>query len=164
MSEAAQTESVSVESSVANASEMLAECIELNERLKETKRILEGIEEKLTASKERVKNLFVDMGVKSMKSGKSNVYLSKQIWAGINTEVHKDQLADALIKSNMEDYITCNSQKLSSYVREIALEHSEFYNSDGDMIATPEEIIAVLPEPFNEMIRVSEKIDIRIRK
>jgi hypothetical protein len=157
-------ESVAAEPSVANASILLAECIELNDKLKAAKKVVDDIDEKLSLVKERVKDLFIEMGVKSMKSGKQNVYLSKQIWAGIAVETPKDELANALVSADMQDYITCNSQKLSSYVREIALEHPEFYNSDGDMIASTEEIVAVLPEPFNNMIKVSEKIDIRIRK
>jgi len=64
----------------------------------------------------------------------------------------------------MEDYISFGTQKLSSYVREIIDDHPEFKNSNGEIIATPEEIAAVLPDPFNKMFKVTEKVDIRVRK
>lgn len=147
-----------------NANVLLAECIELNDLLKDAKGIVEELEEKLAVVKERVKDLFIEMGVKSIKVGKNNVYLQKQLWAGILPETPKDQLADALLTAKMEEYISCNSQKLSSYVREITQNHPEFYDSDGTLVASSEQIAAVLPEPFNTMVRVTEKVDIRIRK
>jgi hypothetical protein len=150
--------------SVEGASALLAECIRLDLEKKAAKKIFEDIDAQLVVIKEKVKDLFIEMGVSSMKSGKRNVYIQKQIWAGIETDIDKDKLADALISADMGDYITCNSQKLSSYVREIIQTHPEFLNSDGDVIASPEEIVAALPEPFNTMFKVSEKIDIRIRK
>ena len=123
-----------------------------------------GIEERLNQVKERVKELFADLGVSSIKAEGRNVYLSKQIWAGISPDVERDALAGALIDAGMKDYITCNSTKLSSFVREIVQEHPEFLNSNGEIIASPEEIAAVLPGSLAQMVRVSEKIDIRIRK
>jgi len=142
---------------------MLAECIELDKQKKQIKKDLDGIEEKLGAVKERIKDAYIEMGVSSMKSGKKNVYLFKQLWAGVDADIPREQLAEALIGMAMEDFIACNTQKLSSYVREFAKDHPEFLNSDGEIVADPEEIIAALPEPLNKMIRVSEKIDIRIR-
>jgi hypothetical protein len=150
--------------SVEDASTVLAECIRLDTEKKAAKKVLDDIEERLANIKERVKDLFISMGVKSIKSGGRNVYLSKQIWAGINADVEKDALANVLIEADMKDYITCNSTKLSSYVREIVQEHPEFLNSDGDIIASPEEIAAALPGALAQMVRVSEKIDIRIKK
>lgn len=150
--------------SVEDVSSVLAECIRLDTEKKAAKKVLDDIEERLANIKERVKDLFIGMGVKSIKSGGRNVYLSKQIWAGINADVEKDALANVLIEADMKDYITCNSTKLSSYVREIVQEHPEFLNSDGDIIASPEEIAAALPGALAQMVRVSEKIDIRIKK
>lgn len=157
-------DSVAAEPSVANATALLADCIALDTEKKAAKKVLDDIEDRLAIAKEKVKDLFISMGVKSMKSNGKNVYISKTIWAGINGETERNQLADALIKANMEDYITCNTTKLSSYVREIIQEHPEFFDKEGEVVADPEKIAAVLPEPFNTMIRVSEKIDIRVRK
>lgn len=152
----------SAENTAANL--LLTQCIEVNDQLKEAKKVVEDLEEKMAALKEQVKTLFIEIGVKSLKIGKVNVYLSKQLWAGIVPEVSKEKLADALLAAKMEDYISCNAQKLSSYVREISQEHPEFFSKDGTLIATTDQIAAVLPEPFNEMVRVTEKVDIRIRK
>ena len=155
---------VAAGSTVMDASALLAECIRLDTEKKVTNKILDGIEEQLKECKERVKNLFIEMGVSSMKSGKKNVYIKKQIWGGIAEDVERDKLAEALIAADMDGYITCNATKLSSYVREIVQQHSEFMNADGDVTASPEEIAAALPEPFNTMFKVTEKIDIGIRK
>lgn len=148
---------------ISNASALLAECIRLDAEKKQAKKELDRIEDELTLVKERIKDLFVEMGVSSMKSGKKNVYISKQIWAGVNEDVDKKQLADILASMDMADFITIGTQKLSGYVRERTTEHPEFYNENGDIIASPEEIVAALPEPFNTMLRVSERVDIRIR-
>ena len=150
--------------SVGGTKELLAEVIRLDAEKKAAKKVLDGIEERLNQVKESVKELFADLGVSSIKAEGHNVYLSKQIWAGISPDVERDALAGALIDSGMKDYITCNSTKLSSFVREIVQEHPEFLNSNGEIIASPEEIAAVLPGSLAQMVRVSEKIDIRIRK
>lgn len=149
---------------VASAASILEQCVQLDAEKKSLKKQLDGIEERLAQAKERAKDLFISMGVKSMKYGKSNVYIAKTIWTGVDAGVNKDRLAQALVDAGMEDYITCNSSKLSSYVREIVREHPELCDSDGNITASPDEIIAVLPAPFNQMFRVSEKVDIHVRK
>ena len=98
-----------------------------------------------------------------MRSGKKNVYIAKQLWAGVEGEIDKEELADALITMDMADFISCNTQKLSGYIREFAKDHSEFLNSEGEIVAAPEDIVAALPGPLNKMIKISEKVDIRIR-
>lgn len=148
---------------VSNASALLAECIRLDALKKAAKKELEQIEDELFIVKEQIKDLFAEMGVSSMRSGKKNLYLSKQIWAGINENVDKKQIADILASMDMADFITIGTQKLSGYVRERITEHPEFYNENGEITASPEDILAALPEPFNTMLRVSEKIDIRVR-
>lgn len=152
------------EKPLSEAVAVLNDVIRLSKEKKAAKKVLDDIEEKYTAAKEKVKDLFINMGVKSMRCGDRNVYISKTIFAGINEGVERDKLASALIALSMDDYITCNAQKLSSYVREIIQQHPDFMDSEGNVIATPDEIAAVLPEPFNKMIRVSEKMDIGVRK
>lgn len=153
-----------VPSTTGNARDLLAECIRLDQEKREAKATLDVIEEQLKDIKEKVKDLFIEMGVKSMKADRKTVYISKEFWAGIGPDVEKDALADALVEADMADYITCNSQKLSSYVRETAKSHPELVGPDGEITASPEEIIAILPEPFNTMFKVTERVDIRIRK
>lgn len=162
--EAAPDGTVATGSSTSTMSALLSLFVQLDAEKKATKKVLDEIEEKIGRAKEQIKDLYIEMGVKSIKSNGKNIYIAKQIWAGINSGTDKTALAQALIEADMQDYITCSAQKLSGYVREIIQEHPEFLDSNGDIIASPEEIAAVLPEPFNEMVRVTETVDIRIRK
>ena len=160
--EAAPIGSIAV-GSVQNASELLSSFIKLDAEKKAAKKILENIETQISEMKEKIKDLFMELGVNSIKSNGKNIHIAKQIWAGITEDTQKEKLASALIALDMDDYISCNTQKLSSYVREIIQEHPEFVDSNGEVIASPEEIVAVLPEPFNTMVKVTEKVDIRVR-
>lgn len=161
---AAPGETVAAGTSTGTMSALLSLFVQLDAEKKATKKVLETIEEKISKAKEQIKDLFVEMGVSSIKSNGKNIYIAKQIWAGINPEIDKSQLLEALVSANMQDFITCGTQKLSGYVREIIQEHPEFMDSDGNLIASPEEIAAALPESINSMVRVSETVDIRIRK
>lgn len=143
--------------------DMLATCIRLDSERKQAKKALEDIETEFDLVKERVKDAYIEMGVTSMRSGKKNVYLARQLWAGLDENVEKGNLADVLKEMNMADYISCNLMKLSSYVRELAKDNPDFVNLDGDIIAEAEDIVAALPEPLNRMVKVTEKIDIRVR-
>lgn len=162
--QAGSGETVAADTSTGTMSALLSLFVQLDAEKKATKKVLDEIEEKIGRAKEQIKDLFVEMGISSIKSNGKNIYIAKQIWAGINSGTEKTALAQALIGADMQDYITCSTQKLSSYVREIIQEHPEFLDSNGDIIASPEEIAAALPEPFNTMVRVSETVDIRIRK
>ena len=154
---------VATEKSAADVGALLAKCIQLDLDKKEAKKKFEDLDAQLDSVKEKIKDVYINMGVSSMKSGKKNVYISKQLWGGVEEGIDKKQLADVLADMNMADFITIGSQKLSSYIREQAKEHPEFLNSEGDITASPEEIIAALPEPLNTMFKATEKIDIRIR-
>ena len=157
-------ETVAADTSTGTMSALLSLFVQLDAEKKATKKVLETIEEKIATAKEQIKDLFAEMGVSSIKSNGKNIYIAKQVWAGIHSDIDKAKLAEALISANMQDFITCGTQKLSGYVREIIQEHPEFYDSNGDLIASPEEIAAVLPEAIGSMVRVSETVDIRIRK
>ena len=147
----------------ANVGTFLAEYIDLDKQKKDNKKAGEEIAYKIEVIKEKIKDVYIEMGVNSMKSGKKNIYLTKQIFAGLAEDAPKSKLAEALTEMDMDEFITCNSKKLTSYVKEICAEHPEFYNEDGDLIAESAQILAALPEPFNTMFKVSDKMDIRIR-
>jgi hypothetical protein len=149
---AAPGETVAAGTSTGTMSALLSLFVQLDAEKKATKKVLEEIEEKISKAKEQIKDLFVEMGVSSIKSNGKNIYIAKQIWAGINPEIDKSQLLEALVSANMQDFITCGTQKLSGYVREIIQEHPEFMDSDGNLIASPEEIAAALPESINSMV------------
>ena len=152
------------EGSLQHATRLLAQCVEFDARRKALKRELEELESELSKIKESVKDIFIEMGVTSMKALNKTVYIHRDIRAGILPETDRGALADALTASDMADYITCNASKLSAYVKEVARAHPECLDAEGNIVADPEVIVKFLPEPFNTMFRVSDTLDIRIRK
>lgn len=143
--------------------ELLAKVISLYDRKTALKKELEEAEAAYAEAKVLVQDLFIQMGVKQMKATKT-VYLAKQIWAGAAQNVTNLDVAHALEKLNLSDYVTFNHQSLSGYVREITKQHTEWFDRDGDLIADVDQIIKELPEPLNKLLKVTEKIDIRVRK
>jgi hypothetical protein len=148
------------------AKEILARCIELNKQKGEAQKKLDAVVDELKKVKEQVKDIFIEMGVKSMKFGKT-VYLSKQIWAGTGVDATNRDVTKALETLGLEEYITYNHQSMSAYVRELAkghaTDHPEWIGEDGELIADIDQIVSILPEPLNKLIKVTETIDIRIR-
>lgn len=147
---------------VTEATLKLTNLVRIDTALKAAKRRVEALQAELTSAKEEVKDLFVDMGVKQMKVGKT-VYLSRSVFAGIAENVTNLQVAKALEKLDLGGHVTFNHQSMSSYVREIAKDHEDWVNADGEITATPEQIVSALPEPLNRLLKVTDKIDIRVR-
>jgi predicted nucleic acid-binding Zn-ribbon protein len=150
--------------SIAALTALLTKCVNLDIEKKALAKDYDRIDEDLKRVKEQIAAAYMQMGVKSMKAANRNIYLSKEVWAGIAEGTSRAELSEALVAASMEDFITCNSKKLTSYLRESIADHKELFDDKGDLTASPEEVLAVLPEPFNKMFKVSEKIDIRIRK
>lgn len=146
--------------------EILAKCVRLSREKAEAQKKLDSIDSEYKAVKEQVKDIFIELGVKSMKVGKT-VYLARQIWAGTGENTNNREVTKALEKLGLEDYITYNHQSMSAYVRELVklslADHPEWIGEDGDTLATPEQIVAILPEPLNKLIKVTENIDIRVK-
>ena len=151
------------EQNVGAATRVLYRCVSLSEEESRLKKELETVQEELKAIKEQVKNLFIEMGVKSMKAGKT-IYLNRQYWAGTAEGATSHEVSKALERLDLAQYVTYNHQSLSAYVREQAKQCSELIGSEGEIIATPEQILAILPEPLNKLLKVSEVIDIRVKK
>lgn len=145
------------------ATAILARVVELNAQRKEAKDALSAIETIYDEAKEQAKEVFIAMGVKAMKALGKTVYIQKDIRASLRADADRIVLTEALIASDMANFITCNAQQASSYVKEIAREHPECLDTDGNITADPEMILSLLPEPFNQMFRVSETFDIRVR-
>lgn len=157
------SETVSVQNEIVkDPKDVLARCIELNRQKTEAKKILEAITAEFDKAKEQVKDLFIEMGVRSMKAGKT-VYLSKQIWAGNNEGVTNIEVTKALESLDLAGHVTYNHQSVSSYVREIVKEHVEWFDEDGGILVDPDILVQALPEPLNKLLKVTEKIDIKVR-
>lgn len=150
----------------AGQKEILANCVRLSKEVADAKKKLDLLTDELKTVKEQVKDIFIQMGVKSIKAGKT-IYLARQIWAGTGPDSTNREVTKALEQLGLEDYITYNHQSMSAYVRELMklsiIDHPEWIGEDGDVLATPEQIVAILPEPLNKLIKVTENIDIKVK-
>lgn len=143
--------------------DLLAKLVEKYDQKAKAQSVLDDLTAEVDLLKEQVKYLFVEMGVNQMKVGKT-VYLNRQIWAGTAENATNVEVVHALERLNLDSYVTYNHQSLSGYVREIAKQHKEWYDRDGHLLVDTDKIIAELPEPLNKLVKVTEKVDIKIKK
>jgi hypothetical protein len=141
--------------------ELLEKYLELDAEVKASDAKTTKLKEERDELKKLVFSLFEKMGVRSLKSGSKSIYLLRQIWAGPKDTPHEVVLALEAI--GLDNIVNFNSTSLASYVREIAREHG-MVNDDGNIIADEEAILAVLPPQLKNVLKISEKIDVRVRK
>lgn len=143
--------------------DLLAKLVAKIDAKAQAQKVLDGLNEEVDLLKEQVKELFMEMGVNQMKVGKT-VYLHKQIWAGTADNATKLDVVHALEKLNLSDFVSFNTQSVSGYVREITKQHPEWFDREGNLIVDADKIVVELPEPLNKLLKVTEKMDIRVRK
>lgn len=134
-----------------------------NKRMKLESEAKEAKEEE-DRLKELVKLGFEELGVSSMKYQGQTVYVHKQLWAGTGENATAFDVAQELHALNMQHMINFNTQSLSGYVRELAKDHPEFIDRYGTIVVEPEQILAVLPGRLPSLCKVTERVDLKIRK
>lgn len=144
--------------------EKLAALVEWDQTYKFHKAEMNRAKEVLDELKAACLIEFEQMGVDQMKTGGRTIYIAHQYWAGAAQDVSNALVAEELQRLGMQEHVSFNHQSLSAYVRELAREHPELVNARNEIIATPEEIVAVLPGKLSELCRVSDKIDLKVRK
>ena len=137
--------------------------IELDTLADKLKIELKAAELEITAIKEVLQKQFVEDGVSSLAVDKKLIYLSSQIWAGTAENATNLQVVDALKAIGREDAISYNTQSVSGYVREIAKGYEDWVNKNNQIIATPEQILAVLPGGLSTLLKITRKTDVRVR-
>lgn len=142
----------------------LAALIESSERHGKLKSELDREKELLDSLKEICKVGFETMGVSSMKSQGNTVFIARQFWAGTAEGLSASAVVDELKDLGLDEFVSYNHMSFSAYVRETAKQHPELVNAKGDLIATPEQIVAVLPGNLAHICKVTEKMDLKIRK
>lgn len=143
---------------------LLAEIVDLDTEKKSKNKRVDEINERLAVLKEQCRDLFIELGVDSLKAHGRTVYLAKQLWVGSADDVDKVAVVDELKVLGLSGHISFNTQSLSGYTRELAKDHEEFCNDRGEITASPEEILTILPGKLKNLLKVTEKIDIKIRK
>lgn len=142
----------------------LAALIESSERHSKLKSELDREKDLLDSLKEVCKVGFETMGVSSMKSQGKTVFIARQFWAGTAEGMSASVVVDELKALGLDEFVSYNHMSFSAYVRDTAKQNPELVNAKGDLIATPEQIVAVLPGNLANICKVTEKMDLKIRK
>jgi len=142
--------------------ETLAELVRLDNNRRVLEAELDETMKRIAEEKEKVASFFEKSGIGNISTEDRTIYLDRQIWAGVGTE-SKELFSKTLINIGMGNYLTANHQSLSGWVRDFAREHG-LADKNGKITASIEEILAALPEQVREVVKVTEKIDVRIRK
>lgn len=145
--------------------EKIADLIAADATIKKLKAELEEAQAERQIAVDALMPFFEESGVSSisMKGLGKLAYLYRQIWAGTADEVENQAVVDVLKKSGMAHMVTYNHMSLSGWVREQAKLAGQA-DATGKITATPEEVLKILPTPFQKVLRITEKIDIRVRK
>jgi hypothetical protein len=107
-------------------------------------------------------DFFEKHGIGKITIRKTNLYISRQLWAGLAEDVTHEKAAEVMISVGLGEYCAprLNSQSFSAYMRELAI---EWAGEDAPPL-TPEEVLKVLPESLRGIIKVSEVFKINARK
>lgn len=133
-------------------------------RKDELDRELKEVKADIARYAEAAMEFFIQSGIKSMRIDDRTPYLYRQVFASIAEGFCKTDVKEALEKIGLEEFIGYNTQSLNGYIREELKKDPTLWNKEGSLIATDEQIMAVLPPALAKVLRVSEKIDIKVRK
>lgn len=155
-----------------NEMKQIQEFVKLNKKKKELEGALEGVKEEMDALRPAIMKYFEDNGVQSVKvnNGADLVYLKSQLWASKAKEVHPADLAKALKRCKLGDYIALNHQGLSGYVREVTEDAYKKLEAKAKKKGTILEIemadfaIKQLPKALRDKVSVYEKKTITAKK
>jgi hypothetical protein len=135
-----------------------------HKRKKALENELKEVGSEIEVLSEECREKFIQEGIQSMRVDGRTVYIYRQIFSGIAEGYGKPDVKGALEELGLDDLIGYNSQSLNAYVRELINAFPEFFNAEGSLVATEEQILEALPDPLKKTLRVSEKIDIRVKK
>lgn len=125
---------------------------------------LKEVGQEIAALSEVCLNRFIEEGTQSMRVDGRTVYLYRQIFPSIADGYSRQDVKHALETLGLDDLISYNSASLGSYVRELVNAVPDFFNNEGSLVATEAQIMEAFPDPIKDILRVSEKIDIRVKK
>jgi beta-xylosidase len=112
---------------------------------------LAAIKDEISAAEAELIPGWVEEGMSKVSVGDHTVWLDRKLWASPTTN---DELVAALRKTGNKEMVkeTVNRQTLTGFVREHA-----------DKLDGPEQVLAKLPKPLQTAIKISEKINLRVR-
>jgi len=141
-----------------NSMELFLEFQELTERKAVIAADAKKVAARLAALEPQLIDFFTESGLQSIKAGGRNFYLHRSLFAGKNPETEPDVFCDAMREAGLDELVgeSVNANRLSAYIRERA--------ADLEEGASPNDIIAALPESLREMVKVAEIYSVRSRK
>lgn len=121
---------------------------------------LEKANEELRNLEAEILKRFEEAGLQSMKlTDGATVHIRREVWAGQVQDVDNAEfmLLEGLKSAGLGDLVKekVNTQTLSSWVRE---KQKEIF---GDKKVAPEELLAALPEPLHQTMRITETYKLR---
>ncbi len=132
----------------------LAKWVKLTTAIRKHEDDAEDLKERRKVLEEALLNNMAKAGIKRVNVDGYTVYIDRKLWAGHTGD--SAALVAALREEGMGDIVTesANAMRLSSWVREF----------DPDNNLPPEDVAARLPERVRAAIKVSEKIQLAMRK
>lgn len=144
----------------ATTADLVNEFIELDEQRKGKEGEVDKIKERIAALEPQILERFENAGMQSMKSKMGQtIYIRRELWSGA-VEGAEVLLLEVLKSIGLGDMVKekVNTQTLSAYVREV--EKNVFNGSAVD----PTELIKVLPETLQPVLKVTQKFSLRTRR
>lgn len=124
-----------------------------------------NLDAELKAVKERMEELqpsllenMAEGGIDKLSMHGITFYLRRQVFGSVKDGFDKRHLVEALRESNLGDMVseTVNARTFDSYV-------SAFQRESGTTLST-EEILSMMPEALQAVVRVGERYSIATRK
>jgi hypothetical protein len=121
---------------------------------------LEVLKTEIEKCEARTLDFFVRHGIQKITIRKTNLYMSRQLWAGLEKDVTHEEAKAALDAAGLGEFSAprLNSQTFSAYVREISAVE------EGELPLTPEQSVRKLPVALHGIIKCSEVVKINARK
>ncbi len=135
--------------------------VKLNQKKKELEDKVKAIKVQIAAMEEGMIKYFQDHGLQSLNSSGSTVYLQRQLFASLTDK----EAAHAKLREHGHGELVndnVNSQQLSAWIRELIADHDK---KNPDEISTEDLNKKLdLPKDLQDLIRVTEKFSVRVRK
>ena len=143
--------------------EQQKEFVALENRKKELDSELKAIAAQLDDLEQSLVPQFLEDGVQSMKIDGRVVYVAQDIYPSPASD--RAAVVEALKKSELGQYVSenFNSQSLRAFVREVA-EEVRLQCEQQDKLLTEEAVLAALPAPLGQALKVSFIHSLRSRK
>ena len=144
--------------------QILQELVKATKRKQALDNELKEVKAEIERLVEPAKNFFIENGIQNMRIEDRTPYLHRQVFASEEEDYTKKDVNEALREIGMEDIINYNSTSLNSYIKEVFGGFPELFNEQGSLIATEEQLKSCLPPPLARVLRIAEKIDIKVRR